>query len=158
MSKYPHIEGTTDEEILYQHLSDYALQTINYILEAYASGKIDFIEPRTPDGEPDFEGSYELVKNDSSYVETGCELLFMKWIESNEYTGYLIECMQDIQYKYLVAYIKDDFAQTIIVNADSPKTAEQHILSDPDCFVYKVSPLTVAQYERFKHLREVIAA
>lgn len=155
MSKYPYIEGTADEEILYQHLSDYALQITNYILEAYASGKIDFIEPRTPDGEPDSEGSYELVKNDSSYFETGCELLVLKWHED---TGCLIECMQDIQNKYLVAYIKDDFAQTIIVNADSPKAAEQHILSDPDCFVYKVSPLTVTQYERFKHLREVIAA
>ena len=148
MSKYPYIEGTADEEILYQHLSDYALQIINYILEAYASGKIDFIEPRYPNGEYDFTGFSELVIKDPSYKEIGSEVLVMEWIEGHDSTEHLIECMQDIQNKYLVSYIKDDFAQNIVVNAKTADDAKNYMLHAMDCEVFSVASITPSVYVR----------
>ena len=71
------------------------LKQIDDILEAYSLGRIDFIEPRYEDGEPDFDGEYKLIINDKTYKETGWELLVLKWIEGHENTGYVVECMID---------------------------------------------------------------
>ena len=93
--KYKHIEQTADNQFLYNHLSAESLKQIDDILEAYSLGRIDFIEPRYEDGEPDFDGEYKLIINDKTYKETGWELLVLKWIEGHENTGYVVECMID---------------------------------------------------------------
>lgn len=70
------------------------MKQIDDILNAYFSGKIDFIVPRYEDGEPNFYGEFEIIINDNTYQENGNELLIMKWVEDFECTDYLIECME----------------------------------------------------------------
>lgn len=93
--KFSFIDETRDKQILYRELSSDKLFEINNILEAYSCGRIDFKVPRLDNGEPDFDGEFELINNDNTYEETGSELLVMKWVEGYEDTGYLIECLSD---------------------------------------------------------------
>lgn len=58
--------------------------------------------------------------------------------------------MKNVQNKYLVAYIKDDFAQIIIVNAPTRTDAQKHIETDPDCHVYKTVKINQNEYDRLK--------
>ena len=44
-------------------------------------------------GHIDFD-KLELVVKDKSYKEKGFELLVIKWFESFEDTGYLVECLK----------------------------------------------------------------
>ena len=92
--EFSNIETCSDKEYLYKNLNTESLNLIEGVLEAYNSGKIDFITPRYEDGEPNFYGDFELVINDNMYIENGTELLVMKWYESYEDTGYLVECFK----------------------------------------------------------------
>lgn len=95
--EYKNIEGCTDKQYLYDNLSDNALQIIDNVIEAYYSNRIDFVEPRFEDGEPDFCGEFELTIKDNSYEKNGNELLILKWVEDYEDTEYMVECLQEIK-------------------------------------------------------------
>ena len=90
------IERCSDKQMLYDALSLKAMKVIDSILEAHFDGLIDVKEPRLANGDPDFEGEFELVIDDPDYVCCGCELLILKWVNDYEDTGYMIECMNCI--------------------------------------------------------------
>ena len=90
---YKNIENCKDKQLLLNKLDTKSLDLIESVLNAYNSGRIDFIDPRNEDGEPDWLGEFELVINDDSYAETGMELLVLKWYEDIiETTEHLLEC------------------------------------------------------------------
>lgn len=92
---YREIEHTADKEILYSYLVEPELDIIETILRAYNEGKIDIIEPRDENGEPDFDGIFELVINDENYQGIGYETPILKWINDWETTDYIIELFAD---------------------------------------------------------------
>lgn len=92
---YKEIEHTADKDMLYKYLVEAELDTIETVLRAYSEGKIDIIEPRDENGEPDFDGEFELIINDENYVETGFEAPILKWINDWESTDYIIELFSD---------------------------------------------------------------
>lgn len=91
---YKEIEHTADKDMLYKYLVEAELDTIETVLRAYSEGKIDIIEPRK-NGEPDFDGEFELIINDCDYQETGFEMPILKWINDWESTDYIIELFSD---------------------------------------------------------------
>lgn len=92
---YREIEHTADKEILYSYLVEPELDIIETILRAYNEGKIDIIEPRDENGEPDFDGIFELVINDENYQGTGYEMSILKWINDWETTDYIVGLFAD---------------------------------------------------------------
>ena len=89
------ISKCADRERLFNELQLPQLEMIDYVLDSYFQGKIDFNDPYTINGDPDWEGEYELIINDSNYVQIGIELLVMKWVADRESTDYLIECLKE---------------------------------------------------------------
>lgn len=94
MKIFKNIENVSDKKSLYESLSENSLEIIDSVLEAYNKGEIDIIIPRTDDDEPDFDGEFTLNIVDDTYIETGWELLILKWVNDYEYTDYLIECFE----------------------------------------------------------------
>ena len=93
---FKEISQCTDKEMLYASLSYDALRIIEDTLNAYFTGRIDIVEPRFDDDEPNFCGDFELILKSKGYVKNGFEELILKWINDYECTDYLIECMRDI--------------------------------------------------------------
>ena len=92
---YREIEHTADKEILYSYLVEPELDIIETILRAYKEGKIDIIEPRDENGEPDFDGTFELIINDCNHQKTGYEMPILKWINDWETTDYIVGLFAD---------------------------------------------------------------
>lgn len=78
------IERCSDKQMLYDALSLEALKVIDSILEAHFDGLIDVKEPRLENGDPDFDGEFELIINDETYESKGPELLILKWVNDYE--------------------------------------------------------------------------
>ena len=91
-SNYPHLSLCADFKYLKDNLNSESLQIIESILDAYNKNKIDLDISRDEDGKFDFSNDISLSVLDKGYVETGFELLVLKWYESYEDTGYLVEC------------------------------------------------------------------
>ena len=89
------INKCADSERLFKELQLKQLELIEYVLDSYFQGVIDFNDPYTANGDPDWDGEYELIINDPDYIHTGIELLVMKWVEDRESTDYLIECIKE---------------------------------------------------------------
>lgn len=89
---YKNIENCKDKQLLLNKLDTKSLDLIESILNAYNLSKIDFVEPRNEDGEPDYLGEFKLVINNDSYAKTGMELLVLKWYEDIVETEYLLDC------------------------------------------------------------------
>lgn len=88
-----YVENTRDFQTLRNKLNNKELLLIDTVLSSYVHGKIDMDLHENEDGSVDFENIDLLVK-DSSYKKNGFELLILKWYESYEDTGYLIECLK----------------------------------------------------------------
>jgi len=93
---YKNIELCTDKKYLYENLNEESLKEINRILEAYWNKQIDIYVPGRETGEHDLSNA-ELIIKDKEYVERGLELLVIKWVESWEDTGYLIDCFKETE-------------------------------------------------------------
>lgn len=93
--QYGNIEKTADKQRLYDNLPERTLKEVDEILGAYFSERIDLEIAKFEYGESDFCGECELIVKDSNYVETGNELLVLKWVEDFEDTDYLIECLKE---------------------------------------------------------------
>ena len=90
------ISQCADKQILFDALNYDALRIIEDTLNAYFIGRIDIIEPRFDNGDPDLEGYFDLIIKNKGYAPNGYEKLILKWINDYECTDYLIECMRDI--------------------------------------------------------------
>lgn len=93
---FKEISQCADKEMLYASLSYDALRIIEDTLNAYFTGRIDIVEPRFDDGEPNFCGDFELILKSKGYVENGFEELILKWINDYECTDYLIDVMSEV--------------------------------------------------------------
>ena len=82
----------TSKQYLYDSLSERSLDIIEYILDGYFNEKIDLIKPTFEDGEPNFDGEFNLAINDNTYKENGYEILVLKWVENCEDIEYIINC------------------------------------------------------------------
>lgn len=91
---YPLIRNSKDGEMLISRLSNNSLQKIEDILTAYTANRIDIIEPRYEDGEPNLSGDFEFWRNDDTYVRSFCEVDVLRWYCDYCYdTDRLIETM-----------------------------------------------------------------
>lgn len=91
--RYPNISRCGDKYTLYKHLTDEELDDVEHIIQAYNDERIDFEEPRTPDGEPDWDGEFSVIIKDPVYLQVGGELVVMKWYEDMVDTEHLIDCI-----------------------------------------------------------------
>ena len=92
---FPYISFCSDACMLYNNLDYDVLKIIDDILEAERKERIELIDPRFEDGEPDFCGNFELIIHDKTYFENGIEKLILKWLNGYECTDYLIDCLRD---------------------------------------------------------------
>lgn len=90
---FPFIDKCRDAEKLYSNLDAKSLLTVESILKYYNKGRIALIEPRTADGEPDYNSTFKLVTA-VSYVETGFEMAVLKWYLDYIETDRLIEILK----------------------------------------------------------------
>lgn len=94
--RYKNVEMCRDRDYLFENLNENALKELDRILEAYYNEQIDICVPGQETGEHDLINA-ELIVNDTSYMESGFELLAIKWVEDWEDTGYLVECFENIE-------------------------------------------------------------
>ena len=94
--KYKHLEACSDFKVLNDYLTEKHLNEIEYILNAYATNKIDLIIPRDEKEKIVWEGDWDIKILDDSYRRIGGEILVLKWYEGFEDTGYLIECYMEV--------------------------------------------------------------
>lgn len=91
--KFPLVSETTDAQELFDNLNDNALKEVEDILAAYSDNQIDIKIPEYDEYTGEFLDDFELIINDSSYVENGNEILVLRWYEDYEFTEHLIECL-----------------------------------------------------------------
>lgn len=72
-----------DRDKISAYITTYTNDIINDIILAESLGKIELIEPRDENGEPDYYGEFEVVKHNKKYVETGLEKEVLMW--ANDY-------------------------------------------------------------------------
>lgn len=92
-TEFPFIDECHDAEKLYNSLDTKIIRIIESILKHYNEGRIALIEPRTANGEPDYNGVFKLVTA-VSYVETGFEMAVLKWYFDYIETDRLIEILK----------------------------------------------------------------
>ena len=92
-TEFPFIDKCRDAEKLYNSLDTKTIRIIESILKYYNKGRIALIEPRTPDGEPDYNSTFKL-ETAISYVETGFEMAVLKWYSDYIETDRLIEILK----------------------------------------------------------------
>lgn len=95
LGRFRCINECSDKNYLFQKLSVSELQTVENILKAYSEGEIDLDIPRDADTEEiNFDGDFNLVINEQTYKEIGIEVTVLKWYESLEDTGYMVDVVQ----------------------------------------------------------------
>lgn len=95
LQKFKCISECADKNYIFRNLSVPEIHTVENILQAYKDGKIDLDIPRDVDSsEIDFDGEFNLIINEPSYEEVGIEVTVLKWYESHEDTGYMVEVVQ----------------------------------------------------------------
>lgn len=92
-TEFPFIDKCRDAEKLYNSLDTKTIRMVESILKYYNKGRIVLIEPRTADGEPDYNGTFKL-ETAISYVETGFEIAVLKWYSDYIETDRLIEILK----------------------------------------------------------------
>ena len=68
-----------DRDKISAYITTHTDNIINDIILAESLGKIEIIEPRDENGEPDYYGEFEVVKHDKKYIETGLEKEVLMW-------------------------------------------------------------------------------
>ncbi len=116
---------------------------------------------------------YDTNKLHNGFQEPERELVFFTVREYEEWkkAQHWLEPKKVFQYgafqkvpesaaeKFMVSYVKDDFAQAIIVEAESAAEAQRYIETDRDCSVFGVRKLEPSSYDecRRKGMPEVKA-
>ena len=99
LGRFKCISECEDKNYLFQKLSVSELQTVENILQAYSEGKIDLDIPRDVDtNEINFDGEFNLIIDEQPYEEIGIEVIVLKWYESLEDTGYMVDVVQTESY------------------------------------------------------------
>lgn len=99
LERFKCISECEDKNYLFQKLSVSELQTVENILQAYSEGKIDLDIPRDVDtNEINFDGEFNLIIDEQPYEEIGIEVTVLKWYESLEDTGYMVDVVQTESY------------------------------------------------------------
>lgn len=114
------IDECRDSRKLYDSLDGKELAAIETILRAYKDGKIDFLEPRDKNKEPDPNGHFKLITS-VSYKETGFELDVLKWY--NDFID--TECLIDIIKSCIVDDAKQSKEQTMSIDTKSANTVSK---------------------------------
>ena len=96
--KYRNLEKCSDFKYLKEHLTENNLSIIENILIAYTTNQIDLAIPRDENNEIVWDGDWDIIILDPSYERIGEEILVLKWYESFEDTGYLVECFGGLNY------------------------------------------------------------
>lgn len=111
------IDECRDSNKLHSNLDGKELAVIEAILRAYKDGKIDFLEPRDKNKEPDPNGHFKLITS-VSYKETGFELDVLKWY--NDYID--TECLIDIIKSCTIDDTAQSKEQTMTIDEKSANT------------------------------------
>lgn len=106
--KFQRISECADKNYLFRNLSVPELHMVENILQAYKKGKINLDVSRDVDThEINFDGEFNLIIEEPSYEEIGIEVTVLKWFESYEDTGYMIDVVQSKDYS-----MQDEIEQT----------------------------------------------
>lgn len=99
LGRFKCISECEDKNYLFQKLSVSELQTVENILQAYSEEKIDLDIPRDVDtNEINFDGEFNLIIDEQPYEEIGIEVTVLKWYESLEDTGYMVDVVKTESY------------------------------------------------------------
>lgn len=75
-----------------------------------------------------------------------------RWLEPKKVFQYSAfqKVKESAAEKFMISYVKDDFAQTIIVEAENAADAQRYIETDRDCSVFAAKELDPAAYDKCK--------
>ncbi len=91
MMRYSYMSNAADYKYLLQNMPHNQLRLVERVLEAYCKNKIGLEIPRNQDTqEIDFDGEFKVIINEP-YKELGIEKDILKWFESLEDTGYMMD-------------------------------------------------------------------
>lgn len=88
---FARIRMTKDATLLFRSLPETTLNIIEHVLKGFFKEQIMLDEPYTSDGEPDYDGTFDIIIKDKDYVLNGCELPVLLWINDHEDTHWLID-------------------------------------------------------------------
>mgnify|MGYP000778927043 CR=1 FL=1 len=111
LGKFRCINRCADNDYLFQKLSVSELHKVENVLQAYIEGKIDLDIPRDVNtNEINFDGDFNLIIKEPSYHEIGIEETVLRWYESLEDTGYMVDVVQYESYSSQ-ELLQDDIEQ-----------------------------------------------
>ncbi len=115
-NKYFNLSETADFEYLKNHLTNKELAILEGVITAYIENRIDINIVRDENQEIIWDKSFGLIVRDPAYKEIGIETVAIKWYESFEDTGYLIDCCCDLKEKTTNDELTFIFDEDILVS------------------------------------------